>query len=152
MAILEIGINFGLKSLVELKYYKDSDKVLDPKIRARFLSGVQSYISEVYDDKMNVISFSKFQFVCYYKLFHFADKKASGPQQLIVFAIIEKGTDNYFVTQHLKEIISQFLKTYYLDEIMAQDLDYFKPFEEKINNILGDLRFKMEDRFKRLFP
>jgi hypothetical protein len=151
MAILEIGINYELKTLVELKYYKSSDNVLDPKIRAKFLSGVQSYISEVYNDKMNVISFSNFQFVCYSKIFPYTDKK-TGPQVLLAFAIIEKGIDHRYLTQNLKEIVSQFLKKYYLDDIISKDIEYFKPFESIINKIVGDLRYKLEDRFKTLFP
>ncbi|MFX1453666.1 MAG: hypothetical protein ACFFCM_22740, partial [Promethearchaeota archaeon] len=70
---------------------------------------------------------------------------------LIAYAIIEKGTDTNFVTKHLKEIISQLLKTYYLDDIVIKESQFFKPFEEKINKILGDLRFKIEDRIGALF-
>lgn len=151
MAVLEIGINYGLKNLVELKYYKSSDNVLDPKVRAKFITGVQTYISEVYDDKMNVISFSNFQIVCYYKTFLYSKEKTSEPRSLISYAIIEKGTDTNFVTKHLKEIISQLLKTYYLDDIVMKDSKYFKPFEDQINKILGDLRFKIEDRIGALF-
>jgi hypothetical protein len=151
MAVLEIGINYGLKNLVELKYYQSSDNVLDPKIRAKFLTGVQSYISEVYDDKMNVISFSNFQIVCYSKTFLFSKEKNSEPIPLIAYAIIEKGTDTNFVTKHLKEIISQLLKTYYLDDIVVNSSKFFKPFETKINQILGDLKFKIQDRIGTLF-
>ena len=30
MAVLEIGINIGMKNLVEVKYYSSSDNILDP--------------------------------------------------------------------------------------------------------------------------
>jgi hypothetical protein len=151
MAVLEIGINYGLKSLLELRYYKASDNVLDPKIRARFLSGVQSYISEVYNDKITAISFAEFQFVCYYKRFQDLEETPSDLQILIAFAITEKETDSDFVKKHLKEIISEFLKNYSIDEMITEDPPTFKPFENKINEILADLKFKLADRIGTLF-
>ncbi|MFX1297897.1 MAG: hypothetical protein ACFFD2_24000 [Promethearchaeota archaeon] len=151
MAILEIGLNYGLKTLVELKYYKSSDKVLDPKIRAKFLTGVQDYISEVYHDKMNVISFSHFQIACYYKKVQTPNKESPDPPLLIGFAIIEKGTDHNLINKYLKQITSEFLKMFNLDEIISKTFNHFKPFEIQINNILGDLRFKIEDRIGTLF-
>ena len=117
MAILEIGINYGMKNLVELKYYKTSDKILDSKIRAKFLAGVQDYISEVYHDKMNVISFSDFQIACYYKKIHLPDEESPNRPLLIAFAIIEKGTDHDLINKHLKLIINEFLNMYNLDDM-----------------------------------
>ncbi|UCC20874.1 MAG: hypothetical protein JSV62_06235 [Promethearchaeota archaeon] len=151
MAIIEIGINYGLKSLVDLKYYNNSDKVLDSKIRAKFLAGVQDYISEVYHDKMNVISFSNFQIACYCKKIQVPDNDSPDSPLLIAFAIIEKDTDQNLVKSHLKLIISEFLKMFHLDEIISKSLNHFKPFEIQINKILGDLRFKIEDRIGKLF-
>jgi hypothetical protein len=150
MAILEIGINFGLKSLVELKYYNSSDKVLDPNIRVKFLTGVQDYISEVYNDKMNVISFSDFKFVFYYKKLQTVDNVFIDPL-LTVFAIIEQGTDPDFVIKHLKKIAIQFLNLYNIDDLISKTPEYFEPFEKNINKILGDLRFKIKDRIGTLF-
>ncbi len=46
---------------------------------------------------------------------------------------------------------SQLLKAYYLDNIVIKNSKLFKPFESQINNILGDLRFKIEDRIGTLF-
>jgi hypothetical protein len=68
MAVLEVGINLGMKNLVENKYYSSSDNVLDPDIRAKFLSGLKSCFTEVFGDKINVISLSNFEIVCYYKM------------------------------------------------------------------------------------
>jgi hypothetical protein len=41
MAVLEIGINLGLKKLLEIKYYSSAENILDPSIRNRFLSGLE---------------------------------------------------------------------------------------------------------------
>lgn len=151
MAVLEIGINLGVKPLLERKYYKSSDKVLDPKTRARFLSGLQSYLSEIYNDKINVISFANFQIVCYYKTFQVLEKSSREPHPLMIYAIIEKGIDPNQLTNLLKEILSQFIDHYYLDDIIAKDSSFFKSFEADIDKLLGDLKFKLEDRLKGIF-
>ncbi|MFX1316341.1 MAG: hypothetical protein ACFE9T_10790 [Promethearchaeota archaeon] len=151
MAVLEVGINLGLKNLVGIQYYSSSDKVLDPKIRAQFLTGLESYISEVYDDKVNVISFSNFQIVCYYKMIQLPSKEPSTTQPLLSFAIIEKDTDPNFVKQHLKKIISSFLTQFDVHEIFSNKPKTFKHFEPQIDEILGDLKLKIGDRIGSLF-
>ena len=151
MAVLEIGINLGVKPLLERKYYKSSDKVLDPKTRARFLSGLQSYLSEIYNDKINVISFANFQIVCYYKTFQVLEKSSREPHPLMIYAIIEKGIDPNQLTNLLKEILSQFLDLYYLDDLVSKDSEFFKSFQTNIDKLLGDLKFKLEDRLKGIF-
>ncbi|MFX1320528.1 MAG: hypothetical protein ACFFAQ_02680 [Promethearchaeota archaeon] len=151
MAVLEVGINLGPKNLVEIKYYSSVDKVLDPKIRAKFLTGLEDYISEVYDDKINVISFANFQIVCYYKMIEVPSKEQDPAQPLLSFAIIEKGTNTTFVKQHLKKIISSFRKQFDLHEIFSKKPITFKRFEPEIDEILGDLKLKIEDRIGSLF-
>ena len=151
MAVLELGINLGSRSLLEVKYYSDSDNVLDPKYRAKFLSGLESYVSEVYGDKMNVISFPNFQIVCYYKMLKLAAIDIDNTEPLLAYAIIEKGTDPAFVKKNLKEIISEFLISYPVNEIICEDIEIFEEFEQQINNILGDLRFKLGDRINTIF-
>jgi len=151
MAVLEVGINLGRKNLVAIKYYSALDNILDPKIRAKFLTGLESYISEVYDDKINVISFANFQIVCYYKMIEFPSKESDPAQPLLSFAIIEKGTNTNFVKQHLKKIISSFRKQFDLHEIFSKKSETFKHFEPQIDEILGDLKLKIEDRIGSLF-
>ena len=151
MAVLEVGINLGMKNLVEIKYYSSSDIVLDPNIRAKFLSGLKSYISEVFGDKINVVSLSNFEIVCYYKMVQFPSTEDINTQPILSFAIIEKGTDHKLVKQHLKEITSQFLNRYPLNDIFKKQSNYFIEFESQIDEILGDLRLKIEDRINSIF-
>ena len=120
MAVLEIGINIGMKNLVEVKYYSSSDNILDPDIRAKFLSGLKSCFTEVFGDKINVISLLNFEIVCYFKMVELPGQEDTKTQPLLSFAIIEKGTDHTFVKQHLKEIISQFLNRYPLNDIFKK--------------------------------
>ena len=151
MAVLEIGINLGLKKLLEIKYYSSADNVLDPTIRARFLNGLEDFINEVFGDEINVISLSSFEIICYYKIVQNSKKEVDILQPLLIFAIIEKGTDQNFVHQHLKKIYSLFLKNYDLDDVFTKGSRYFKRFKPQIDEILGDLRLKLEDRIRTVF-
>jgi hypothetical protein len=151
MAVLEVGINLGMKNLVEAKYYSSTDNILDPDIRAKFLTGLKSCFTEVFGDKINVISLLNFEIVCYFKMVEFPGDKDTKTQPLLSYAIIEKETDHTFVKQHLKEIILQFLKRYPLNDIFKKKSKYFKDFSFRIDEILGDLRLKIEDRIKSVF-
>ncbi len=151
MAVLEVGINIGMKNLVEIKYYSASDNILDPDIRAKFLSGLKSCFTEVFGDKINVISLLNFEIVCYFKMVEFPGQEDNKTQPLLSFAIIEKGTDHTFVKQHLKEILAQFLNRYPVNDIFKRKSKYFKDFSYRIDEILGDLRLKIEDRIRSVF-
>ena len=151
MAILEVGINLGMKNLVEIKYYSSSDKVLDPNIRAKFLNGLENFINEVYGDEINVISLSSFEIIIYYEMVQLTENKSNKAKPLLSYAIIERDTNHKFVTKHLQKIISKFLKKYDINDLISKEPSYFKKFEPKIDKILGDLRFKIEDRIKSIF-
>ncbi|MCK4285123.1 MAG: hypothetical protein KAX18_02925 [Candidatus Lokiarchaeota archaeon] len=151
MAVLEVGINLGKKPLVEIKYYSSSDNVFDPKIRALFLTGIEHFIDEAFGDKINVISLSDFKFICYFKKVRVPSEDKNNIQLLLSFAIIEQGTNPRFVKKHLKKIISEFRNQYALSDILSKDSGYFQQFEPRINEILGDLRFKIDDRLRSLF-
>ena len=151
MAILEVGINFGMKNLVEIKYYSSSDKILDPNIRAKFLNGLENFINEVYGDEINVISLSSFEIIIYFEMVQLTKNKTNKAKPLLSYAIIERDTNHKFVTKHLQKIISKFLKKFDVNDLISKEPKYFKKFEPKIDKILGDLRFKIEDRIKSIF-
>jgi len=151
MAILECGINIGIKNLIEIKYYSSSDNLLDPNLRAGFLTALESFTSEVFGDDINVISLARFKLVCYCELVQLPGNDAENTQPLLSFAIIEKGTDVQVVKEQLNEIISHFLNRYSLNDIFSKKNKYFKNFEARINEILGDLKLKTEDRFRSIF-
>ena len=151
MAVLEIGITLGTKKLLEVRYYSPTDNVIDPKTLSLLLNGLEDFIDEVFGDEINVISLSSFEIICYNKMVQFSNKDAVDPLPLLTFAIIEKGTDQNFVKQHLKKIYTQFLQSFDLNDIFMKKPKFFKKFEPKIDEILGDLRFKLEDRIKSIF-
>ncbi|MFW9874977.1 MAG: hypothetical protein ACFFG0_17865 [Candidatus Thorarchaeota archaeon] len=151
MAVLEIGIYLGMRSLVEIQYYSSSDNILNPNIRVRFLHGLEDFANEVFGDEINVISLSKYEIICYSEIIHLPNNKDHKPQALLTFAIIDKGTDQNFVKQHLQEILSLFLKNYTLNDIFTKTSKFFKKFKSIIDEILGDLRLNIDDRIKTVF-
>lgn len=151
MAILEVGINIGMRNLVEIKYYTSSDNILDPNLRAGFLTALESFTSEVFGDDINVISLASFKLVCYCEMVRLPTDDINNKQPLLSYAIIEKGTDTSVVKEQLNRIISYFLNRYPLNDIFSKKPKYFMKFENRINEILGDLKLKTEDRFRSLF-
>ena len=151
MAILEVGINFGMKNLVEIKYYSSSDNVLDPQLRAGFLQALEAFTSEVFGDDISIISLASFKLVCSCEMINLPGDELENKQPLISFAIIEKGTESTIVKEYLNEILSHFLNRFSLNDIFSKKSKYFKKFENRINEILGDLKLKTEDRFRSIF-
>ncbi len=151
MAILEVGVNLGTKNLIEIKYYSSSDNLLDADLRAGFLSALESFTTEVFGDNINVVSLASFKLVCYSEMIALPGDDPNNKQPLLSYAIIEKETDTTMVKQYLTEILSYFLNRYSLYDIFEKKYKYFKTFESRINEILGDLKLKTEDRFRSIF-
>ena len=151
MAILELGINLGVRNIVNKKYY-DSDMGvgLDPELRAGFLSALESFTSEVFGDDINVISLASFKLVCYCDLVALPNDE-SNKQPLISFAITEKKTESEVVKKHLQEVNFHFLNRFSLNDIFTKKEKFFKKFEIRVDDIIGDLRLKTEDRFRSIF-
>ena len=148
MAILELGINLGIRNILNKRYYdSDTGVGLDPELRAGFLSALESFTSEVFGDDINVISLASFKLVCYCELISLPNDE-SNKQPLISFAIIEKETDSEIIKRHLEEINSHFLNRYSLNDIFSKKEKFFKKFESRIDDIIGDLKLKTEDRFR----
>ncbi len=148
MAILELGINLGIRNILNKKYYdSDTGVGLDPELRAGFLSALESFTSEVFGDDINVISLASFKLVCYCELISLPNDE-SNKQPLISFAITEKETDSEIIKRHLEEISSHFLNRYSLNDIFSKKEKFFKKFESRVDDIIGDLKLKTEDRFR----
>ena len=152
MAILEVGINLGMRNIVEIRYYSSSDNLLDRDLRAGFLSALESFTNEVFGDDIHVVSLASFKLVCFSQMISLPlNDEPSNKLPLLSYAIIEKETDADIVKHHLSEILSYFLNRYSLNDIFEKKTIYFQEFETRINKILGDLRLKTEDRFRSIF-
>ncbi|MBA7500093.1 hypothetical protein ES704_02846 [subsurface metagenome] len=151
MAILELGINLGIRNILNKKYYDtDTGVGLDPELRAGFLSALESFTTEVFGDDINVISLASFKLVCYCELISLPNDE-SNKQPLISFAITEKETDTEIIKRLLEEINSHFLNRYSLNDVFSKKEKFFKKFESRIDDIIGDLKLKTEDRFRSIF-
>jgi len=151
MAILELGINLGVRNILNHKYYdSDTGVGLDPELRAGFLSALESFTSEVFGDNINVISLASFKLVCYCDLIALPNDETN-KLPLISFAITEKETDSDVVKKHLEEVNLLFLNRYSLNDIFTKKPKFFKKFEGRVNDIIGDLKLKTEDRFRSIF-
>lgn len=149
MAILETGINLSNNNIVEIKYYS-SDEVLDPNLRAGFLSALQSFTTEVFRDDINVVSLESFKLVCYSEKIALPGEEKTNSQALLYYAIIEKDTEVEVVKKHLQKINKYFLNRFSVLDIVSKKKKYFKKFSVRINEILGDLKLKTEDRFRSI--
>ncbi len=153
MAVLEAGINLGGRNIVERQYYSSSDEVLDPNLRAGFLSALESFTTEVFGDDINVVSLASYKLVCYCEMISlpYSGKENDNKEPLLHYAIVEKETEPQIVKMHLKEICTHFLNRYSFNDIFSKKKKYFRKFEDRIDDILGDLKLKTEDRFRSIF-
>ena len=150
MAVLEVGINIGNRNLIEVRYYTSSD-VLEPDLRAGFLSALESFTTEVFGDDINVVSLASFKLVCSCEMVALPGDDPNNTQPLLSYAIIEKETESEVVKRLLTDITNNFLNRFSIIDIFEKKTKYFKKFETRIGDILGDLKMKTEDRFKSLF-
>lgn len=153
MAVLEVGVNLGPRNLIERKYYLSSDGVLDPNLRAGFLSALESFTTEVFGDDINVVSLASYKLVCYCEMVSLPNPgdKNDNKEPLLYYAIIEKETDAQIVKQHLIQINIYFLNRFSFHDIFNKKSKYFRKFEPRIDETLGDLCLKTEDRFRSIF-
>ncbi|MHA1757438.1 MAG: hypothetical protein ACTSVV_11750 [Promethearchaeota archaeon] len=151
MAIFEVGINIGNRNLLDIQYYSASNNQgLDSNLRAGFLSALESFTTEVFGDNLNVVSLASFKLVCHSQTISFGDEPDK-KDLLLCYAIIEKDTDVDIVNEHLKIITEHFLNRFSSYDILTKKKKYFRKFEERVNDILGDLRLKIQDRFRAIF-
>jgi len=154
MTVLELGINLGSRNIFERKYYTTSNNPLDPNLRAGFLSALESFTTEVFGDDVNVVSLASFKLVCYSEMVSLplSDEEDNNTQPLLFFAIIEKGMDAEIVKKELINISRTFLNRFSRNDIFAKKNKYFeKKFISRVDEILGDLKLKTEDRFRSIF-
>lgn len=153
LAILECGINLGGRNIFEIKFYTDTKNPLDADLRAGFLTALESFTSEIFNDDINVVSLASFKMVCYTEIIRLPiPKEENNPQTLIYYAIIEKETETDIVKKQLKKISNHFLNRFPLNDIFTKKKQYFnKKFSSRVSEVLGDLKLKTEDRFRSIF-
>ncbi|MGV9172194.1 MAG: hypothetical protein ACOC44_04860 [Promethearchaeia archaeon] len=126
---------------------------MDPNLRAGFLSALESFTNEVFGDNVNVVSLASFKLVCYSEEISLPGSKEKNKDSLLCYAIIEKETsDPDTIKKLLRRITSLFLNRYSLHDIFFKDKKKAKyhKFNKRIDDTLGDLSLKTEDRFRSI--
>ncbi len=154
MAILEVGGALGSRPILELRFYeKDSKSALDPDLRAGFLTALENFTSELFGDNINVVSLSEFKMVCFTEVVSLPlPEEKDNEQPLIFYAIIEKETETEVVKNQLQKLSRHFINRFPLNDIFSKKKKYFnKKFQSRVDEVLGDLKLKTEDRFRAIF-
>ena len=122
-------------------------------MRAGFLSALESFTTEVFGDDINVVSLASYKLVCYCEMISlpYPGREDDNKEPLLNYAIVEKETETQVVKEHLREILSHFLNRYSFNDIFSKKKKYFRKFESRIDEVLGDLKLKTEDRFRSIF-
>ena len=153
LAILEVGTNLGNRNILEIKFYTEDTNPLDSDLRAGFLTALENFTSELFGDDINVVSLSDFKMVCYTEVVSLPlPEEEANEQPLIFYGIIEKDTDTEVVKKQLQKLSRHFINRFPLNDIFSKKKKYFnKKFSSRVNEVLGDLRLKTEDRFRAIF-
>jgi len=150
MPIYEAGINLGNRNLIQIKYYSSPEQ-LDPNLRAGFLQALDGFSHEVMGDDIDTISLASFKLVCV--SIPLALPGVSTPEDtlpLISYAIIDKKLAVEIVKEQLIQVSNRFTNRYSINDIFSKKPKYFKKFISLIDEILGDLKLKEEDRFRSI--
>ncbi len=150
MPIYEAGINLGNRNLIQIKYYSSPEQ-LDPNLRAGFLQALDGFSHEVMGDDIDTISLASFKLVCV--SIPLALPGVATPEDtlpLISYAIIDKKLAVEIVKEQLIQVSNRFTNRYSINDIFSKKPKYFKKFISLIDEILGDLKLKEEDRFRSI--
>jgi hypothetical protein len=151
MPIYETGINIGNRSLIEIQYYSSHEQ-LDPSLRAGFLQALDGFSHEVMGDNIDTISLASFKLVCVSIPMSIPGKTLEEDTlPLMVYAIIDKTLSVELIKRELNHILKNFSNRYSKKEIFSKKSKFFKKFAPIIDDTLGDLKLKEEDRFKSIF-
>lgn len=143
---MESGIIFDGVTVVAREYYS-SNTTLDKNLRAGLLSAISGFAKEAFSDNIESFSMSNYEVVCLVRSVPVPGEESDAT--MMVFAIVEKGTNPRTVKKNLKKIADAFLNRYSMLDVRKGELTYFEPFGERMDTIFKDLRLKSEDRLKR---
>ncbi|MFX0142144.1 MAG: hypothetical protein ACFFDN_51375, partial [Candidatus Hodarchaeota archaeon] len=146
MVIFELGIVKSGVPLVSKQYYKEYNVNVDSVLRAGFLSGLTTFVKEVFSDNIESFTMKNFKIAF---ISHFLNQKKG--ENIICFVIGDKNLKLKFAKKALTEVLNEFLKKYGNLENFSGDLNIFSEFSKVLDEILGDLIRKPDERFRSVF-
>lgn len=151
MAIYETGILLDRKTLVEKKYY-DSSNQLDNDLRAGLLSAIDGFAKEAFDTELDSFTLSTYTLLAISRQIREPGTEGKhGMHTLMMFAIIEKETNEKAVKDCMNDAVNQFLNRYSTNDILTKKSKHFRKFTKRFDKIFKDLSLKSEDRFSSMF-
>ncbi|MBN1330038.1 MAG: hypothetical protein JXA54_11250 [Candidatus Heimdallarchaeota archaeon] len=142
MAILEAGLIVNGLPLIRSVYYSDESNV-DPIIKTSLVTVIQSFASETFNDRGEEINLKKISI-----LIRDLDPESNEP--LLLYSIIEKGTDKSEVKRKLAKIKKKLdlIRMMTDTPVMTNELIKVKKI---IDKELRPLVLKPSDRAKSIF-
>lgn len=150
MAIYETGLLLDGRVLLEKKYY-DSSNQLDTNLRAGLLSAVDGFAKEAFNTEFESFTLSSYTLVSVSNTIEEPLMNESDCKHvLMMWAIIEKDTNEKAVKLCMKEAIDQFLNRFSKNDILTKEKSHFEGFQKRFDKIFKDLSLKSEDRFSSI--
>ncbi|MBD3189377.1 MAG: hypothetical protein GF308_01975 [Candidatus Heimdallarchaeota archaeon] len=140
MAVIESGVIFAGIPLVKVFYY--NDKKADSILTAGLLEAIQSFANEIFGDETESFKMKKY---CIY--LHKMDVVEKN-DNLLIYAICDSSDHPKSIRQCMSEIAKRFAQQY--PNLDTSSLDTYKPFQETITKCYGDLRYRPEDRLRKV--
>jgi hypothetical protein len=142
VVIFELGIVKSGIPLVTKQYYEEYGTKVEQTLRAGFLSGMKIFAGEAFSDEIKSFTLENYKIVL-----------SSRPDypDIFVYAIGDKKLNLKFAKKALTKVLEEFFAQYKTLEDFTGNLAMFKGFDQKIDEILGDLTKKPDDRFRAVF-
>ncbi|MFX1298091.1 MAG: hypothetical protein ACFFD2_24975 [Promethearchaeota archaeon] len=146
MVIYELGIVCNGILLVSKEYYKEYEISLDPSLRGGIFSALTSLASEVFSDTIESFTLRNYK-----ALLISRPHPTSKDMDIIAYCIGDKKINLELAKDALTRILDEFNQKYSYEDINSGNLNIYKVFEKKIDDILGDLAKSYTDRLKSIF-
>src|SRR6056297_3659244 len=146
MTVLETAITFQGKTLVEREFY-DADDVLDHNIRNSLLQAISGLADEAFGDEIQNFTLGEHSIILITREIE-EPINPDNKQNLQMYAIVEKDTDEKTVKKCMEDAMNQFLNRFSVNYIFQKKTRKFRKFPKRLDKIFQDLRLRTEDRFK----
>ncbi|MFX1452948.1 MAG: hypothetical protein ACFFCM_19080 [Promethearchaeota archaeon] len=146
MVIFELGIVKSGVPLVSKQYYEEYKVSVDSVLRAGFLHGLTTFVEEVFSDNIESFTMKNFKIA-----FISQTLNNSIREKLTVYCIGDNKLNIKFAKKALTQVLEEFIKKYGNLENFSGDILLFKEFGKVLDQILGDLIRKPDDRFRSVF-
>jgi hypothetical protein len=140
LAVIEAGVLVGGLPIVKVQYYDDAKA--GSLLTAGLLEAIQQFASDIFNDETE--SFKMKRYNIYLLREPFEKNKP-----ITAYCICERGDRETTIKDLLDIMIKRFLERF--DSIEHSSLEKYRTFETIIDNAIGDLKFRPDERLKKVF-